>query len=349
MEETAMERQHDEQVRAYREKLLSVLRGRAGCRRDDRSESFQVFVNQESIGVLDGRRNDISRISVSRERVIHTVEIRSESGELVGGICLQEFDRKTARFQIGGSAFDLSVHNRPDGSTVRVTLQTTSCAWARIPSLWTAVVARWGIGRTPSPSYVPRTMVWSRAGAVAQVVLAGAVLFLAAERIMDDMSGAKYVMSEEMLARQERMLTALMKVQAEVKQIVQVQQVQLNAAAADRVELHDQVQRMKAANEAYSREIAQLQTRAVVTEAKLANQVQPFKFWVSFQEGTPQERIDQWVKDIHGRKGPTNAGWYPVEVKLSKPQTSDELLESLKKTRIVKAITTDPNARLTTR
>jgi hypothetical protein len=63
-------------------------------------------------------------------------------------------------------------------------------------------------------------------------------------------------------------------------------------------------------------------------------------FWVSFQDGTPEESIEQLIQGIRGRKGPSNAGWYPVEVDLPKPQTSDELLESLKKAKIVKAITT---------
>jgi hypothetical protein len=341
-----MEWQHDKQVRTYRDALLSALRARAGRLDQGRSEMFQVFVNQESVGTLDGLRNDTSRISISRERAIHTVEIRSESGELAGGICMQEFDRKVEQFRIGRSTLDVSVHNRPDGGMVCVALQVASPAWSRIPAGLKAVMACLGAGFAPAPVYVPRAMRWSRTGAVAQVVLAGAALFLVAERVMDDPSSTKYVMTEEVLARQERMLTALMRGQAEVKQTLQIQ---LSDATADREQLRNQIQGMTTANEALSREIAQLQTRAFVTEAKLANQVPPFKFWVSFQDGTSQERIDQWVKEIRGRKGPTNAGWYRVEVNLPKPQSSNELLESLKKTKIVKAITTGPDARPTPR
>jgi hypothetical protein len=344
MEKTVMESLHDERVRAYRDTLLSALRARSVRQDGEQPEVFQVFVNQESIGILDGRRDDTSRISVSRERAIHTVEIRSESGDLVGGVCMQDFDRKAVQLRIGRSMLDINVHNRPDGGTVRVTLQAASPAWARIPNLWAAAVAYLGESFTPAPSHMQRAMLWSRTGAIAQVVLAGAVLFLAAERVMDDTSSTKYAMTEEVLARQERMLTALMQVQAEVKQTLQVQ---LSDAAADRAQLHNQIHLMTAANEAFRRELSQLQTRAIVTETKLASQAHPFKFWVSFQEGTSQERIDQWVKEIRGRKGPTNAGWYPVEVNLPKPQTSDELLESLKKTRIVKAITAKPNTRST--
>ncbi len=334
-----MEWQHDEQIRAYRDTLLSALRARAVRQGGKHPEVFQVLVNQESVGILDGRRDDTSRISVSRERAIHSVEIRSESGDLVGGVCMQEFDRKAAQFQIGRSTLDINVHNRPDGGMACVALRAVSPAWTRISAWLAAAVAYLGAIFAPVPS---RAMLWSRTGAVAQVLLAGAVLFLVAERITGGVSGTTYTTSEEVLARQERMLTALMRVQADVKRTLQVQ---LSDAAADRVQLHDQIQRMTAANEAFSREITQLQTRVIVTETKLASQAHPFKFWVSFQDGTPQERIDQWVKEIRGRKGPTNAGWYPVEVNLPKPQTSDELLESLKKTKIVKAITTSLNTR----
>jgi hypothetical protein len=66
-------------------------------------------------------------------------------------------------------------------------------------------------------------------------------------------------------------------------------------------------------------------------------------FWVSFQDGTPEESIEQLIQGINGRKGPINAGWYPIEVNLPKPQTPDEMIESLKKAKIVKAITTSLN------
>jgi hypothetical protein len=340
MEETVMESVHDERVLAYRDTLLSALRARSVRQDREQPEVFQVFVNQESIGILDGRRDDTSRISVSRERAVHTVEIRSETGELVGGVCMQEFDRKAVQLRIGRSMLDINVQNRPDGGTVRVTLQAASPAWARIPAGLAAAVARWGSSRTASPSYAQSTMLWSRAGTLAQIALAGAVLFLVVERAIDDAPGMKATTTEEVLARQERLLVALMHIQAEVKQTLEAQ---LRDAAADRAQLRGQVRSMTTANEALSREMAQLQTRAIVTEAKLANQEHSFKFWVSFQDGTSQERIDQWVKEIRGRTGPTNAGWYPVEVNLSKPQTSDELLESLKKAKIVKAITTSLN------
>lgn len=330
--------QHDEQIHAYRDTLLTLLRARTARQGRERSEAFQVFVNQESVGILDGHRNDTSQISISRERAIHSVEIRSEAGDLVGGVCMQEFDRKAAWFRICRSTLDVNVQNRPDSSMLRVALQAASPVWSRIQAGVAAAMARWGSSHILFPSHGARTLLWSRPGAIAQIVLAGAVLFLVTERAINDL----YTTSEEMLARQERALAVILQSQAEVKQTLQVQ---LGAAAADRAQLRNQIQSMTVANEALSREIAQLQTRAVVTEAKLASQEHSIKFWVSFHDGTPKERIDQWVKEIRGRKGSINAGWYSVEVFLPKPQSSNELLDSLKKNKIVKAITTNPTTR----
>jgi hypothetical protein len=114
---------------------------------------------------------------------------------------------------------------------------------------------------------------------------------------------------------------------------------QLNDAAAERTQIHDRLRNLSVSNEKLSREVAQLQVRTVVTEARLANQAQSFQFWVSFQEGIPDERIDQWVREIRGHKGPVNGGWYSVEVDLPQSQSKDRLLKAFEQeTDIVKAV-----------
>lgn len=77
-----------------------------------------------------------------------------------------------------------------------------------------------------------------------------------------------------------------------------------------------------------------------LAEIRPENPAHPLIFWVSFEEGTPETSIQQLIQEIHGRRGPTNAGWYNVEVNLPEPQTPDGFFESLKKTKIVKAVTT---------
>lgn len=433
-----MELQHDEQVRAYRDTLLTALRARSVRQDGGRPEVFQVFVNQESIGVLDGRRDDTSRISVSRERPIHTVEIRSESGELVGGVCMKGFDRKAAQFRVSRSTLDVNVHNRPDGGTVRVTLQAASSAWARIPSLWTTAVARLSSGVAPV-----RASLW----ATVQAGLVLALLFLLADRFTDRLelhdatrrqalSSATQPIEARLqdtrlaLDRQEQLLHQLAQTQEETVRTIKTQQQTLTglhravvtvaqnqtqqgvsvkavrrgakptgdrtaqtvenqvnkvlrSMESDRERLFNHIFHLSDAQDRITREQQKLERDMVslknhelrisleqqaIAVAKMMSAQEASKdtagaesssepaerpkqdskaylvsFWVSFQDGTSEESIEQLIQEIKGRKGPNNSGWYSVEVNLPKSQASDELFESLKKTKIVKAITTSLN------
>ncbi|MEW6544568.1 MAG: hypothetical protein AB1411_13285 [Nitrospirota bacterium] len=149
----------------------------------------------------------------------------------------------------------------------------------------------------------------------------------------------------------------------------------------ERAQLRSQVQQLVAARDVLSREVAALKSReveqglkqqAVVmarilspqeAERKTAEvaevtvlpgptsvpakagevEAQPFTFWVSFQDGTSEENIERLIHAIQGRRGPTNAGWYNVEVNLPKPQTPEGFFESLKREKIVKAVTLTRN------
>jgi hypothetical protein len=61
---------------------------------------------------------------------------------------------------------------------------------------------------------------------------------------------------------------------------------------------------------------------------------------VEFQDGTSEQNIEQWMKDIKGRRRASDAGWYSVEVTLPQPQTPDGFMEALRKAKIVKAVKT---------
>lgn len=118
---------------------------------------------------------------------------------------------------------------------------------------------------------------------------------------------------------------------------------QLQSLTAAREQTHDHIQSLTVAKDAMSKDIAVLETRAQVAEIRQETQVRPFMFWVSFQDGTPEESIDSLIREIHGRTGQINAGWYKVEVGLPQPQTPDSFVESLKKATIVKAVKTSLN------
>ncbi|MGE0644923.1 MAG: hypothetical protein AB7P24_14760 [Nitrospira sp.] len=73
-----------------------------------------------------------------------------------------------------------------------------------------------------------------------------------------------------------------------------------------------------------------------VAESPQNSQTQPFLFWVTFSDGTSQERIDQWVHEKNGRKGVVNEGWQ--EVRIVPPAVSPDLfLEQIRGEKIVKA------------
>lgn len=74
-----------------------------------------------------------------------------------------------------------------------------------------------------------------------------------------------------------------------------------------------------------------------VAETKAAPQPSPFLFWVTFSEGTSQDSIDQWVSDMHGRKGALSEGWQAVEI-IPPAEPMERFLDHLKQAKIVKAV-----------
>lgn len=87
---------------------------------------------------------------------------------------------------------------------------------------------------------------------------------------------------------------------------------------------------------------------AASTSAEVREEeTRPFTFRVSFQDGTSEENIERLIRTIHGRLGHTNSGWYTVEVPLPKPQTPEGFMESLRREKIVKALSLSNNVATT--
>ncbi|MBU6432562.1 MAG: hypothetical protein KGS09_09275 [Nitrospirae bacterium] len=74
-----------------------------------------------------------------------------------------------------------------------------------------------------------------------------------------------------------------------------------------------------------------------MAEARTVPQQPPFLFWVTFSEGTNQDSIDQWVHDMHGRKGALSEGWQAVEI-VPPTEPMERFLDQIKQTKIVKAV-----------
>lgn len=131
---------------------------------------------------------------------------------------------------------------------------------------------------------------------------------------------------------------------------------------ADQEQLEAAIHSLTADNDRLSKEVAGLEEHNQTLKAKLqtaiasasktvdpgperllkmadnlqATQQTPFLFWVTFSEGTSQERIDQWVHEMKGHKGALNEGWQ--EVRIVPPAVPpDRFLEQIKEDKIVKA------------
>jgi len=74
-----------------------------------------------------------------------------------------------------------------------------------------------------------------------------------------------------------------------------------------------------------------------ITDARPVPQQPPFLFWVTFSEGASQDSIDQWVRDMRGRKGAMNEGWQAVEI-IPPTEPMEHFMDQIKQTEIVKAV-----------
>jgi hypothetical protein len=74
-----------------------------------------------------------------------------------------------------------------------------------------------------------------------------------------------------------------------------------------------------------------------VAEARPATPQPSFLFWVTFSDGTNQESIDQWVREVRGRKGALSEWWQAVEI-VPPTEPMDRFLDQIKQTKIVKAV-----------
>ncbi len=104
----------------YRQRLLDALKTHSIRRRREEPDLLQVFVNQERVGTVASAGTEPTFAFSSRERIVHSVEVRTEDGVLVGGLCAPEFGIRSARVPLSRDAIEITVHNRMDGGSVRV-------------------------------------------------------------------------------------------------------------------------------------------------------------------------------------------------------------------------------------
>ncbi len=211
----------------YRAHLLDALDDQPRRAAEERPGFLQVLVNHERIGTLNCAQSDPSFAYTARERSIQHLELRSESGVLIGGCVAPEAGQKSVRVPVGKGSLTLHVQNHFDGGSLRVQYETTPGWWSQMATAigfpaGTAVVSTQG-----SP-------VWSVTTAFAQVVLAVGVIALLAERI------PSWIGSEDRAHQLEEELAARQSTQDQIdqvhQQLAQLVEAQTAAVAVSRSE-----------------------------------------------------------------------------------------------------------------
>lgn len=215
--------EQDADLNAYRQRLLESLQELPKRRREERPDTLQVFVNQECVGCLNCRSSDPTFVFASRERSIHSFEVRTETGMLLGGLSAPELGLKAQRLEWPGYSLDVTIHNRLDGGSLRV-------AYAVAPSWWSR------LGRAASGAFSPAGRVPGapafglRAMMLAQVVLLAAVTFLIGDRLFDRMRQTEQTIGAVQQAQHElasavqaQAQDAITRLEAKVNQVLQAQ------------------------------------------------------------------------------------------------------------------------------
>ena len=396
-----------ESVDAYRRRLLASLHVQPCQDHEVEFDSLQVFVNHECVGTVACDESTQAMAAITQPRPIQTVEVRAATGLLIGSLCAQDLRMKMARIPMGltssRSAFTIESMGAPCKWPINPPSRSLSMRGLCPLKGGTKVAQPSDI---PLRRWLPR-LIWPNILPVVRAAFVGAVLFLVADRLMDRLAqsppaaapplppvasvGHESTMSNEGLARQEKVLTQVLQSQDLVTRTIlaqaqaltrthqaidglvreqhhltsQVKQVSQHVAqfkddARDALEVRAKVDRAFPqtaitlgqtlpqemgspipSQGALAPTLATTSISGIAPSPRGLAALAPFTFLVSFQENTPEKSIQELFQEIHGRSGQINAGWYTVEVDLPQPQTPDIFVDTLKKMKIVKSVSTN--------
>ena len=114
-----------QELNDYRDQLLSSLEEHPSRTQEVRQGSLQIFVNHECVGSVDCMKCDSNYSFSSRDRSVHTVELRNEAGVLVVVCARRKPGSKIyeSRSSVDGSIFIYTIESTeaPSGCTSRTT------------------------------------------------------------------------------------------------------------------------------------------------------------------------------------------------------------------------------------
>lgn len=169
-----MEQEHD--LADYRARLLDALKvsvRRSAC---GSSDPIQVFINDRRVGLLDGAGTEAT-LQVQTHTRIDNVQLRSEDGVLLGGLCAPEYGYRTSRIALSRDTIELRVHNNVQGGSVNAIFIPAPSLWYRAQRALAGVVN--ATVKRPATAAVPGM----RAVAFTQVLLAVTIIGLATDRM----------------------------------------------------------------------------------------------------------------------------------------------------------------------
>ncbi|MBX3350386.1 MAG: hypothetical protein KF747_16820 [Nitrospira sp.] len=168
----------EEDLELYRSQLLDLRSERPSHSVRGLLDPIQVYVNERRVGELKGAEIEAT-LHVHGVDHIETVQLRTEDGQLLGGLVAPESGFRTARVQFSADTVELCVQNTVQGGSLRAVFIPAPSFWNRAWTLLADVADRWMVRRPASTmAYGIRTVAFT------QVLLATAVIGLVADRVM---------------------------------------------------------------------------------------------------------------------------------------------------------------------
>ncbi len=406
--------ERDEELNRYRETLAQQLGSQHRLRDEADSDTFRIFVNHRCVGAMDCEGGRATFVSSCEGEEIALLEVRTDSGVLVGSISGMEAHERTSRIRVGNRHnMVLSLNNYHNRGTVKVSYQPTeaaSPAWARLASASHA----WITDRAGRTRQAFSELSWAtRISLALQTTVAlGLVFLLLSPQGRPSPAARDSSMSDEARSVHQQLAGVTKQVEAmaraqqtlhekletfdkqteeyaiEIERRVQKKFLtELQKATSELILVRVQIQGLTEAEEALRKDLVATKGQSRELEVALKQQAEalsrmklipsadgpqsyqipsrslplaqaeeppkiagvgqpgesnPLTFWVTFQEGTPESHVQEFFNQIRGRKitGPTASGWINVEAPLKKSETIEGFFETIKKAKIVRAITT---------
>jgi hypothetical protein len=259
----------EQELNDYREHLLNALEDQPKRVREERPDRVQIFVNHECVGTVDCTKSDPIYSFASRERSIQNLELRNESGILIGGVSAPEAGIKNARIPVDRGCLHILIQNKVEGGSARVSYQPAPSWWTRI-----AGTALWSSAMEPGL----RRPAWKSAFAMVQLALVVAVVGLLADRVPGWLGpDQSSVLLEEQRSTQQAMQEQFGRLEERLAQLTDNQQVAMMSAKSGQeqfTQLSRQVDAVSQTQQKLSAHVVTAQEELQAVKAGVAEEIQ---------------------------------------------------------------------------